>query len=565
MGHSRLAASVCSLLLACATTGDTVSLTATRDNTLYEQAGGGLSNGAGHYFFAGTTATSNLRRRALLRFDVSGAIPAGSTVTSVSLQLNMSRTITNAQPVELHRVLADWGEGTSDALLEEGAGAAVTSGDATWEHRFYNTAFWGSVGGDFGVTPSATTQVAGLGLYSWGSTSEMVADVQAWVDDPQANFGWIVIGNEAAAGTAKRFDSRENPTEGNRPRLTIDFAPPPAVDCNANGQPDDQDISNGTSADCDANDVPDECQPNTDGDIAIDACDGCPADAAKTSPGICGCSVSDEDRDGDEVADCLDGCPDDPLKTDPGALGCGVAEADGDGDGVPDATDRCPALDDNLDTDGDATPDCLDGCPLDSAKIVAGACGCGVADADRDGDGLADCVDPCPDVHNGTAPDADSDGVPDTCDSCPAASNSDQRDSDGDSVGDACDNCPALANESQTDADSDGVGDGCDNCPADANPLQEDSDGDGIGDACDNCPETANEDQADLDGDGVGDACDNCPGTGNPDQGDEDGDGVGDYCDDIRGCGGCGPLGLPAFLLALPACAAARRYGSRSA
>jgi hypothetical protein len=79
MGHSQIAASVCGFLLVCAALGDTVTLTATRDNTLYEQPGGGLSNGAGQYVFAGTTVTSQ-RRRALLRFDVSGAIPAGSTV-----------------------------------------------------------------------------------------------------------------------------------------------------------------------------------------------------------------------------------------------------------------------------------------------------------------------------------------------------------------------------------------------------------------------------------------------------------------------------------------------------
>ena len=104
-----------------------MTLTASRDNTLYEQVGGGLSNGAGEYIFAGTTATTSLRRRALLRFDVHAAVPAGSTVTSEALQLNMSRTISNAQPVSLHRVMADWGEGTSDALLEEGGGAAATS------------------------------------------------------------------------------------------------------------------------------------------------------------------------------------------------------------------------------------------------------------------------------------------------------------------------------------------------------------------------------------------------------------------------------------------------------
>src|SRR5262245_3881183 len=68
---------------------DTVTLTATRDNTRYEQVGGGLSNGAGEHIFVGTTGTSGLRRRALLRFELNGAIPAGSTVNSTTLQLYM--------------------------------------------------------------------------------------------------------------------------------------------------------------------------------------------------------------------------------------------------------------------------------------------------------------------------------------------------------------------------------------------------------------------------------------------------------------------------------------------
>src|SRR5262245_14262993 len=140
---------VFAILAAFTAYADSLTLVATRDNTLYEQVGGALSNGAGEHIFAGMTATTSLRRRALLHFDLSGSIPPGSTVTSARLQLNMSRTISSAQPVSLHRVLADWGEGTSNALAEEGGGAAATAGDATWEYRFYNTATWDTFGGEF--------------------------------------------------------------------------------------------------------------------------------------------------------------------------------------------------------------------------------------------------------------------------------------------------------------------------------------------------------------------------------------------------------------------------------
>ena len=87
-----------------------VRLESDRDNTLYEDAGGQQSNGAGEFMFAGITNQPGLRR-ALIHFDVAGAaIPAGSTIDSVTLTLNLSRTNTGATPVALHRVTADWGQ-----------------------------------------------------------------------------------------------------------------------------------------------------------------------------------------------------------------------------------------------------------------------------------------------------------------------------------------------------------------------------------------------------------------------------------------------------------------------
>ena len=60
---------------------------------------------------------------------------------------------------------------------------------------------------------------------TWDSTDEMIADVQGWLDDPETNFGWIVLGNEADSPTAKRFHSRENPEEEYRPTLVIEYLP----------------------------------------------------------------------------------------------------------------------------------------------------------------------------------------------------------------------------------------------------------------------------------------------------------------------------------------------------
>ncbi|MGI9014176.1 MAG: hypothetical protein ACR2GY_08000, partial [Phycisphaerales bacterium] len=85
--------------------------------------------------------------------------------------------------------------------------------------------FWTTEGGDFNASPRATTTVGPVDRYTWTSTL-MAADVQAWLDDANTNFGWIAIGDESIETTAKRFDSREIGNAQNRPRLTIDFTPP---------------------------------------------------------------------------------------------------------------------------------------------------------------------------------------------------------------------------------------------------------------------------------------------------------------------------------------------------
>jgi hypothetical protein len=198
---------------------DIINISPSKDNTLYEfiPADGDLSNALGFHFFVGETAMGELRR-GVLAFDIAGSIPSGSTILEVTLSLNMSRTADNtARTVELHKLLADWGEGTSHATGDEGMGAPATTNDATWRHRFFDTIFWTTEGGDFSVTVSASQSVGAIGAYTW-SSPQMVADVQSWLDNPATNFGWLVLGDESAILTAKRFDTRESASP---PVLTI--------------------------------------------------------------------------------------------------------------------------------------------------------------------------------------------------------------------------------------------------------------------------------------------------------------------------------------------------------
>jgi hypothetical protein len=231
------------LISVAAAPADTVTIGSAKDNTLYEDPDGQLSNGAGVRFFAGRTAIPEIRR-GLIEFDIVAAVPPGATVNSVTLRLRMSRTIAGPQPVSLHRVLAEWGEGAANAPGEEGAGIQAEPGDATWLHTYYPDQYWATPGGDFAPEPSATTMVDQIGVYTW-SSPQMVADVQAWLNQPDSNHGWMLRGNEIDIKTAKRFDTKETVIVNNRPALIIDFTPGGtacAGDADGDGDTDQSDL-----------------------------------------------------------------------------------------------------------------------------------------------------------------------------------------------------------------------------------------------------------------------------------------------------------------------------------
>jgi len=203
----------------------TVILPGVKDNTLISEGApnGTLSNGAGNGVYCGVTSTGNFRR-ALVKFDVS-QIPANAVVTSASLTLNMSRTISAAVQCNAHRVLADWGEGTSSA---SGGGAPSTPNDATWVHRLFPATFWTTAGGDFVATASASKNVAGTGPYSFTGPG-LDADVQSWVVNGATNFGWLIKTDETVTPSAKKFDSREATLAANRPKLTVTYTSAPTA------------------------------------------------------------------------------------------------------------------------------------------------------------------------------------------------------------------------------------------------------------------------------------------------------------------------------------------------
>ena len=197
----------------------TIDIFASSDNTLFESivpfdpgsAEANRSNGSGPYIFTGRTFQNGdgLLRRGLLSFDVGGALPAGSILTSANLSLYVSKSISTDTDVALHRVSSAWGEGASDSGAPGGAGASAMPGDATWLHTDFDSAVWTVPGGDFNPFASAVTAVGSESLFYTWSGPGLLDDLQYWLDNPALNYGWVIIGDELTAGSAKRFDSRE--------------------------------------------------------------------------------------------------------------------------------------------------------------------------------------------------------------------------------------------------------------------------------------------------------------------------------------------------------------------
>ena len=197
-----------------------VILIPTQDNTLYLRGDEALSNGGGPNFFVGKTKSLGLRR-GLLQFDVT-TIPFDAEIRSVKLILNMDRSRAGEYVVGLHKVTNSWGESSSIAVKGGGLGGDAQVGDATWKYRFYPEELWDNEGGDFDVEPTASLLVDGVGEYRWDD-EKMVEDVNTWVDDSATNHGWLLLGDESASFSAKRFVSSNSEDIAKIPTLIIRY------------------------------------------------------------------------------------------------------------------------------------------------------------------------------------------------------------------------------------------------------------------------------------------------------------------------------------------------------
>ncbi|MFO1064612.1 MAG: hypothetical protein U0892_12180 [Pirellulales bacterium] len=200
-----------------------VTLTPAKDTTLFQTNAGFVSDGAGTSMSFGLDHQDDLAMRGLLAFDLS-QIPAGSTINSVTLSVWVNLTFSNSTPsVELHKVTTNWGEGASAPTRFMPPYGTAKTNDATWTNNFYPSSSWTNPGGDFSFAVSSSVVIgADNKSYTFPSTSQLVADVQSWVNSSTTNFGWLIKGDETQE-SGKMIDTKESTTAAHRPTLTVNY------------------------------------------------------------------------------------------------------------------------------------------------------------------------------------------------------------------------------------------------------------------------------------------------------------------------------------------------------
>jgi hypothetical protein len=200
--------------------GQTLSFESSADTTLSE-------NAPASKFGAATTSsadgdepsTTGKDMVTLLKWDLS-AIPPGSVVISATIQLHVTNAST--EEFELYRMIRDWSEV-----------------DATWSEADLGVP-WEAPGAagpnDHGFSVRGVIQAGAAGPVKITLGPEGVTAVQAWVDGPSVNYGFILCDGGNSDGLA--FASRETATPSQRPTMTVTFmASSGSAPAAANGGP----------------------------------------------------------------------------------------------------------------------------------------------------------------------------------------------------------------------------------------------------------------------------------------------------------------------------------------
>ncbi|OGH23482.1 MAG: hypothetical protein A2629_00345 [Candidatus Levybacteria bacterium RIFCSPHIGHO2_01_FULL_41_15] len=165
------------------------------DDTWAEQNNADANKGGGDELHVRSKTDEN--KRTFVKFDTS-AIPAGSEITKATLRLFMFDAPPSSRDYEARLVVEGWDE---------------------------DTLAWNSQPADTGAATDTTS--TGTSNNVWRQW-DVTGDVQAFVNDELANYGWAIRDSAEDSGTAKlgKFRSSDQGNELRRPQLIVDFAAP---------------------------------------------------------------------------------------------------------------------------------------------------------------------------------------------------------------------------------------------------------------------------------------------------------------------------------------------------
>lgn len=193
--------------------------------------GNGATN-TGVQTLVGYQSGGVLQIRTVMSFNLA-AIPAGSTINSVSLQLvsdgNQSGSIAGVGTINLHEVVPN--NIASNNMVEGQISQAIWKTGSNWTNTL----------GDYTATPMSTATLANTNANTaldagetatFGSTSAFVTAAQNALNTGQPlEFILIAPTAESTTGSSNffRFRSDDFTTTSDRPVLTIDYVPEPST------------------------------------------------------------------------------------------------------------------------------------------------------------------------------------------------------------------------------------------------------------------------------------------------------------------------------------------------